>query len=457
MIECPFSLLRNAVAKKQNSAEAVKLESIIEQVLDYAKAEGASSAEADIGAGEGLSVTVRLGELETIEHQRDKGLGITVYMGQRKGSSSTTDFGSEAIKASVYAACTIAKNASSDKYAGLIASEYIAQELPSLDLHHPWNISTEAATGLAIDCETIARNADPRITNADGTAVNSYSGKHVYGNSHGFIGGWEWSSHSIDCTVIADENGMQRDGWYSKARCADDLETPKSIGEKAAQRTVARLGARKLSTRKAPVLFEAPVASGLFSAFIGAIAGGALYRKASFMLDKLDEQVFVKGMHIYEDPHVPRGMGSAPFDSDGMATHRRDLVSDGVLQSYILSAYSARKLGMTPTGNAGGVRNLFIKPGSQSLDELITSMHTGLLVTDMIGFGVNQVTGDYSRGASGFWVENGEIQYPVEEITVAGNLLEMYMQIAAVGSDVDARGNTRTGSVLIENMTVAGE
>jgi PmbA protein len=398
-----------------------------------------------------------MGEVEAIEHQRDKGLGITVYVDQRKGSASTTDFSAQAIKDSVLAACTIARNASSDKYAGLIAAEYLATEIPDLDLYHPWKITPDQATELAIECETAARQIDSRITNADGTLVNSYSGNHVYANSHGFIGGWDWSNHLIDCTVIADENGMQRDGWYSKARDAEDLEDTQEIARKAAQRTVARLGARKLTTRQAPVLFEASVAGSLFSAFIGAISGGALYRKASFMLDKINQQIFAEHIHIHEDPFLPKAMGSAAFDSDGMATRAHDIVKDGILQSYVLSAYSARKLNLTPTGNAGGVHNLFIEPGNQNLDELIKTMHSGLLVTDMIGFGVNQMTGDYSRGASGFWIENGEIQYPVEEITVAGNLLEMYMQIVAVGNDIDARGNTRTGSVLIENMTVAGD
>jgi PmbA protein len=434
-----------------------ELESIVQQVLDYARAEGATSAEADIGIGKGLSVTVRMGELEAIEHQRDKGLGITVYVDQRKGSASTTDFSTQAIKDSVLAACTIARNASSDKHAGLIAAEYLATEIPDLDLYHPWKITPDQATELAIECETAARQSDSRITNADGTLVNSYSGNHVYGNSHGFIGGWNWSSHLLDCTVIADENGMQRDGWYSKARDAEDLEDTQEIARKAAQRTVAKLGARKLTTRQTPVLFEASVAGSLFSAFIGAISGGALYRKASFMLDKINQQVFAQHINIHENPFLPKAMGSAAFDSDGMATRAHDIVKDGILQSYVLSAYSARKLNLTPTGNAGGVHNLFIEPGNQNLDKLIKTMHSGLLVTDMIGFGVNQMTGDYSRGASGFWIENGEIQFPVEEITVAGNLLEMYMQIVTVGNDVDARGNTRTGSVLIENMTVAGE
>ena len=445
------------MTKTDKPGQQQDLTSIIQQVLDCARENGATASEVDIGTGEGLSVTVRMGELETIEHQRDKGMGVTVYVGQRKGSANTTDFSERAIRESVEAACMIAKNASEDPFAGLIDSKYIAGESPDLDLYHPWSISPVDATELALECESIARNSDKRINNADGTMVNAYAGKHMYGNSHGFIDGWDWSSHSIDCTVIAEENGMQRDGWYSKARAPEELEAIASIASKAAKRTVERLGAKKLSTRQCPVLFEAPVAIGLFGAFVGAISGGSLYRKASFMLDKLGETVFAEHMHIYEDPYLPRAMGSAPFDSDGMATRKRDIVSNGVLQEYVLSAYSARKLGLQPTGNAGGVHNLHIKPGEQNLDSLIKTMHEGLFVTDMIGFGVNQVTGDYSRGASGFWVENGEIQYPVEEITVAGNLLEMYQQIIAVGNDVDTRGNTRTGSVLIENMTLAGE
>lgn len=442
---------------EQNLNRAGELEKIIQRTLEDAKKQGASSAEADIGVGEGLSVTVRMGELETIEHQRDKGLSVTVYVGQRKASASTTDFSDKAIDETVRAACSIAKKASEDPCAGLVDASYLAQDIPDLDLYHPWELEAEKATEMAIDCEKTALDYDRRITNADGTLVNTYSGRHVYGNSHGFIGGWNWSSHSIDCTVIADEGGMQRDGWYTKARLADEMDAIQTVGLKAAERTVARLGARQLSTRQVPVLFEAPVASSLFASFIGAISGGALYRKASFMLDKLEQQVFSEHIRIHEDPFVPRAMGSAPFDSDGMATSNHDIVKDGVLQTYVLSAYSARKLGMAPTGNAGGVHNLFIESGEQDFDSLLKTMDRGLLVTDMIGFGVNQVTGDYSRGASGFWIENGEIQFPVEEITVAGNLTEMYKQILAVGSDVDTRGNTRTGSVLIENMTVAGQ
>ena len=441
-----------------NNNNRAELEGIVQQVLDAAKSAGATSAEADIGTGNGLSVTVRMGELETIEHQRDKGLSLTVYLGQQKASASTTDFTSQAIADAARAACTIAKNAGADEYAGLIDAKYLAQQIPDLDLFHPWDIEPDEAVELALQCEHEARQLDPRINNSDGSLLNTYSGCHIYGNTNGFIGGWNWSSHTIDCTVIAEQDGnMQRDGWYSKARDRNDLQDIKDVGREAASRTVARLGARKLSTRNVPVIFEAPVASSLFSAFISAISGSALYREASFLLNKLNQQVFADHIHIHEQPHLKKALGSAPFDNNGMATRARDLVKDGILQGYLLSAYSARKLGMAPTGNAGGAHNLIIESGSSDLSGLIKKMGTGLLITDMIGFGVNQVTGDFSRGASGVWIEGGEIQYPVEEITVAGNLIEMYKQIIEIANDIERRGNIQTGSVLIESMIVAGE
>ena len=434
------------------------IRSIIDNVLSRSRELGADSAEADISTGGGLSVTVRMGQVETIEHQRDKGLGITVYMGGRKGSASTTDFSAKAVEASVNAACTIAGKTSEDNCAGLIDPEFLATEVPDLDLCHSWDISPKAAIELAIECETAARQTDQRLTNSDGTLVSTYTGSHLYGNTHGFIGGWDWSSHNIDCTVIAEENGkMQRGGWHTRARDQRDLDNVEAVGKEAARRTLSRLNARKLSTRSAPVIFEAPVARGLFSAFINAISGGALYRRASFLLDKLGERVFAPQVQIEEQPHLPKELGSAPFDNDGMATRRKHLVRDGILESYVLSAYSARKLGLSPTGNAGGVHNLVVQGSDQSLKALIRQMDTGLLITDMIGFGVNQVTGDYSRGASGFWIERGELQYPVEEITVAANLTDIFQHIVSIGNDVDNRGNIKTGSVLIENMTIAGE
>ena len=431
---------------------------IIDKALARCREIGADSAEAAIGTGKGLSVTVRMGRVETIEHQRDKGLGITVYMGGRKGSASTTDFSDKATEATAAAACTIAKNASEDDCAGLIEPRYLAKNAPDLDLCHGWDIDPQAAIELAIECERAARQTDRRLTNSDGAIVSTYAGSHLYGNTHHFINGWDWSSHNIDCTVIAEENGnMQRDGWYTKARDYRDLDSVKTVGEEAAHRTLSRLNAQKLSTRSAPVIFEAPVARGLFAAFINAASGDALYRKASFLLDKLGEEIFAPHLQIEEQPHLPKALGSAPFDGDGMATRRKHLIRDGVLESYLLSAYSARKLGLTPTGNAGGVHNLVVKNSDQNLEALLKQMDTGLLITDMIGFGVNQVTGDYSRGASGFWIERGERQFPVEEITVAANLADMFRQIISVGNDVDHRGNIKTGSVLLENMTIAGE
>ena len=452
-----FAILMSAMQTDHHDYHA-----IIDKTLSRCLQLGASAAEAVVNAGQGLTATARLGEVETVEHQRDKGLGLTVYRGRRKGSASTTDFSGEAIEASVEAACAIAQNASEDDCAGLIEPECLAKEAPDLDLCHPWSLSPQDAIALAVECEAAARQTDRRLSNSDGAAVSTYAGAHLYGNTHGFLGGWNWSSHNIDCAVIGEENGsMQRDGWHSKARDHRELEGPEAVGKEAARRTLSRLGARKLSTREAPVLFEAPVAKSLFAAFLNAISGAALYRKASFLLDQSGAAVFAPQVQVEEQPHLPKAMGSAPFDGDGMGTRRKHIVKDGVLQTYLLSAYSARKLGLAPTGNADGAHNLVVtgadEGGGPSLTALLRQMDTGLFVTDMIGFGVNQVTGDYSRGASGFWVERGELQYPVEEITVAANCKDMFRQIVGIGNDVDCRGNIRTGSVLIESMTIAGE
>jgi PmbA protein len=431
---------------------------IIESVLKQAKEMGASAAEAEIGVGSGLSANVRKGEIDKMEYERDKGLSITVFIDGQKGNSSTSDFSDAAVKQSVEAAMGIAKHASRDDHAGLVEAELMATEFPDLDLYHPWDISPEAAIDLAIECEQATFDADKRISNSDGSVVSTYSGLNLYGNTNNFLNGWNWSSHTIDCTVIAeDSNGMQRDGWYSKARDYHDLQSVKDISQEAARRTVAKLGSRKLKTCQAPVIFEAPIASGLFSAFITAISGGSLYRRASFLLDKKGEQVFAEHINISEQPYIKKALGSAPFDNDGVATREHDIIKNGILQEYVLSGYSARKLGMQTTGNAGGVHNLVIEPGNNTLDDLIKDMGTGLLITDMIGFGVNQITGDYSRGASGFWIENGELAYPVEEITVAGNLVDMYKNIISIANDVDPRGNVLTGSVLMDTMTIAGE
>ena len=437
--------------------ELARLTSLVAEVIDEAARQGASAAEAGLSMDQGLSVGVRLGEVETIEHHRSQGLGVTVYFGQRKGSASTTDLRTEALRETVAAACRIAQYAAEDEFAGLPDAELLAKEFPDLDLYHPWALDVEPAIALALECENAARGFHPAITNSEGASLNTYQGLRVLGNSLGFLHGYPSSRHSLSCSVIGQSgDSMQRDDWWTVARDAGDLESAVQVGWKAAERTVRRLGARTLSTRQCPVLFAADVAGGLLGHFIGAIRGGNLYRKSSFLLDCLGKPVFPAFIHLHEQPHLRKALGSAPYDSEGVATRPRDLVKDGILQSYVLSTYSARKLGLQTTGNAGGVHNLILDPGELDLAALLKKMGKGLWVTELMGQGVNLVTGDYSRGASGFWVENGEIQDPVEEITIAGNLRDMYLKILAVGNDVDLRGNTRTGSILVEEMTVAG-
>lgn len=434
-----------------------ELEQMVQDLLGEANRQGASASEAAVSFNTGLDVSVRKGDVETIEHTQDQGLGVTIYFGQRKGSASTSDFSPRAIRETVEAACNIARYTNEDACAGLAEADRMARDLPDLDLFHPWDTDVDGAIELGKECENAALERDPRLTNSDGAGVSSHQGLQIYGNSHGFIGALPASRHSLSCSVIGQQaDSMQRDYWYSVARRPDDLEAAQSVGQKAADRTLARLGARKISTCAAPVIFQADVAVGLLRNLIGAISGGALYRRASFLLDQLGEQIFPRFVRIHENPLLPRGLGSSPFDSEGVATSAKEIVLGGTLQTYILGSYSARKLGMESTGNAGGVRNLAIKPGPLDRDQLIKEMHTGLLVTEMMGQGLNMVTGDYSRGAAGFWVENGEIQYPVEEITIAGNLRQMFAQLLAVGCDEERRGSTRTGSWLIENITIAG-
>ncbi|MCP3868066.1 MAG: metalloprotease PmbA [Gammaproteobacteria bacterium] len=434
------------------------MEQMVENLLKEAKNQGASSAEAVVSSDTGLSVTARMGEVETIEHTRDQGLWITVYFGHRKGSSSTSDLSADAVKDAVRAACNIARYTTEDPYAGLADPELMVKEIPELDLYHPWDIEVNQAIEKAIECEAAARNLDPRISNSEGASLNTQNGLQIYGNSHGVIGGYPSSSHSLSCAVVGQEgDSMQRDYWYTAARAVDALESAVDVGRKAGERTLARLGSRRISTREAPVIFQAEVAVSLLRHLIGAISGSALYRHSSFLLNQLGQPVFPDFVRIHENPLLPRGLDSSAFDNDGVATSVKDFVSDGTLRSYVLSAYSARKLGMQTTANAGGVRNLSIVPGDQDFQSLLNSMGTGLLVTEMMGSGLNVVTGDYSRGASGFWVEQGKIQYPVEEITIAGNLKTMYSGLVAVGNDIDPRGSVRTGSWLIDSMTIAGE
>ncbi len=434
------------------------LEALVAMALDEAKQRGASDAEVGISVDTGLSVTARLGEVETLEYQRDRGMGVTVYRGKRKGTASTADLTPHAIRETVAKAISIAGFTAEDEFAGLPDPDTIARDIPDLDLCHPWNIEPDAARDLAVACEAAALAVDKRITNSEGATLSSHQGVRVFGNTLGFLGGYASSLHGLSCVVVAQENGeMQRDYWYSSVRDSRDMEDGQSIGRQAAMRALRRLNARKLATVTAPVLFVPELARGLIGHFLSAVRGGSQYRRASFLLDAAGSQVFPQWLQISERPHIPKALGSAPFDSEGVFTRDRELVRDGVLTGYILSTYSARKLGLKTTGNAGGVHNLFVKSGPDDFAALVRRMGKGLVVTELMGQGVNGVTGDYSRGAAGFWVENGELAYPVHEITIAGNLKDMLRNIVAIGSDVDARGSVRTGSILLDRMTIAGE
>lgn len=435
-----------------------QLTQAVNDLLNEAKKQGASGAEAGISVDEGLSVAVRLGETETVEHTRDTGLGLSVYFGQHKGSASTNDFSPAAIKETVTKACAIARYTSEDDCNGLADAELMAKTFPELDLYHPWSdLTVEKATALALECEQAGLDSHDKISNSEGAHISSTNACFVYGNSHGFIGGYPTSRHSLSCSLLAqDGDSMQRDYWYTNGRKASDLEDATSVGKKAGDRTAARLNAKQIKTGSYPVLFQADVAPSLLRALFGAIRGHAQYRKSTFLLDQLGEKLFPEWVHIHENPLVPGALGSAPFDNEGVATYAKDFIKDGELVNYVLGSYSARKLNMTTTANAGGVRNLSIDPGQHDFEALLKQMHNGVLITEMMGQGVNNVTGDYSRGASGFWVENGQIQYPVEGITVANNMKNMFKQLISVGNDQDIPGSIKTGSWLIETMTVAG-
>jgi PmbA protein len=444
--------------QNQQQINQNQLKNIVQDLLNEAKKQGASAAEAGLSQETGLSVNARLGDVETIEHHCDQGLGITVFFDQRKGSASTSDLSPASIKETVRAACSIARYTSEDEYAGLPDKAMLATEFPDLDLNHPWGISVDDAIALAIACEDAALTYHSEISNSEGASVNTHQGVRVMGNSLGFLQGYASTRHSLSCSVLGQRgDSMQRDYWYSVARNANDLEAAAQIGKKAAERTIKRLEARRLTTRQCPVLYAPETASGLLGSLMGAISGGNLYRKSSFLLDALGQQIFPDFVRIHEQPYLQGALGSAAYDGDGVATQTRDIVSNGILRGYVLGTYSARKLGMQSTGNAGGVHNLTMESGTLDFQGMLKKMGTGLLVTELMGQGVKMMTGDYSRGASGFWVENGEIQYPVEEITIAGNLKDMFKNIVAVGNDVDCRGNTRTGSILIEQMSIAGE
>ncbi len=427
------------------------------EMLAMATKLGATQAEVGLHASIGLNVTVRLGEVETLEFNRDKAVGITVYIGQRKGSASTTDISSDSLTATVKAAYELAKLTEADPFSGLAPASDMTKHIEQLDLYHPWDLNVDEAVNLAKTCEHHALTVDKKITNSEGATLGSSQGFHVYSNTHGFIGSYPTSRHSLSCMVIAqDAQGMERDYQYTVSRQRELLEKAEKVGRDAADKALKRLSAKKLPTQRIPVLFHSSVASGLIGHFLSAISGGRLFRKSTFLLDSLNKKIFPDNIQIYERPHIKGGIGSAPFDNDGVATRDKDLVKDGVIASYILSAYSARKLNLPNTGNAGGTHNIFIQSTHGDFDAMLQTMGRGLVVTELMGQGINLVTGDYSRGAAGFWVENGEIQYPVHEITIAGNLQNMFKQMVAVGNDVDKRGSIQSGSIMIEEMTLAG-
>ena len=432
------------------------LEAVAAAVLDAARAGGATAAETEVSQAVGQSVTVRKGEVETIAYNRDKGVGVTVYVGKRRGHASSADFSDDAIRATVEKALAIARYTAEDPCAGLADPDRLARTWPDLDLYHPWDLSVDEAIAIGREAEAAALAVDPRIANSEGASVSRGESEFVYANTLGFDGGYRSSRHHIDCAVIGEADGaMQRDYWYTSARAPGDLLTAAEVGRIAGERTVRRLGARQLGTLECPVLFEAPEAGDLLGSFVHAVSGGSLYRRSSFLLDSLGKRIFAPIVNVREEPHLPRARGSAPFDNEGVATGPRSVVADGVLQGYFLGSYSARKLGLQSTANAGGAHNLVV-PGTDDLATLMRRMGKGLLVTEQLGQGVNAVTGDYSRGAAGFWIEDGEIAYPVEEITIAGNLKQMFQDIVALGTDIDLRGSRHVGSMLVARMTIAG-
>jgi PmbA protein len=431
-------------------------------ILDHARSLGAAGCECDVSEGFGLSVTVRKGEIDTLEHNRDKGIGVSVHFGSRphvkRGHASTSDFSPAALRQTVEAAVAIARHTAEDDCAGLPEQALLARDLPDLDLYHPWHVSPEDAIEVAKRCEAAAFALSPKLKNTEGTSLSAQHSQFIFANSLGFMGGFPTSRHSLGCSMIAEEKGqMQRDDWYSSARVPGQVANPEALGRYAGERALARLRARKIATCQAPVLFEAPLASGLVGHFVSAVSGGSLYRKSTFLLDSLGKQVFSPLVSIEERPHERQAMASSPFDEEGVATRERSIVKGGVVEGYFLGTYSARKLGMQTTGSAGGNHNLVVRPGTLDFRGMLKKLHRGLLVTELLGQGMNLITGDYSRGAAGYWVENGEIQYPVEEITIAGNLGEMFKSIAAVGNDVLVRGSRSCGSILVANMTIAGD
>jgi PmbA protein len=433
------------------------LKAVAAQAVALARRHGSDQAEVGVSYEEGLSVSVRMGELESVERQRDRGLAITVYRDKCKGSASTTDFSATSIEETVRKAISIGSFTTADEYAGLADAELMAKDPRDLKLYFPWEVDVDQATELALRSENAARSLDARIANSEGASVSSGVGQRVYANSHGFVGSYPTSTHSMSCSVLAKTgDSLERDYWYTVSRHPDDMETPEEVGEEAARRAVQRLDARTLSTRKVPVLYPAELAKGLFGHLVAAVRGTAQYRRASFLLDAAGQQILPKFIDIEEDPWIPRALASAPFDAEGVQTRQRRIVEQGVLQGYVLSSYSARRLGLTTTGNAGGVHNLLVKPTAGTLEDLIKDCDEAFVVGELLGQGVNTVTGDYSRGAAGFWVERGEIVHPVHEVTIAGNLKDLFREIQAIGSDIDPRGTVRCGAVRVDGLTLAG-
>ncbi len=427
-----------------------------EYALKLAQQKGAT-ADIAMQRDKGFSVSARAGDVENVEHILEKGLALTVYVQNRTGSASSTDFSKSSVEATVEKAYSIAQFTGVDPFAGLADSEDLARNYPDLELYHPWSITTSDAIQMAIECELNARALDPRIQDSEGASVNSFETTRLFANTDNFLGYYSSTSHSISCSLVAEEKGeKQRDSDYSNSRIPGHLDPISEIGKRAAQKALSRLGARKIDTQSCPVIFQADVAKGILGAFIGAVSGGNLYRESSFLLNRINTKVFPDFINIYQRPHLLTGLGSAPYDTDGVRTEDRHYIQNGELVSYVLGTYSARKLNLKGTGNSGGVYNLGITDSGLNFKELLKKMDRGLLITELMGQGVKLITGDYSRGASGFWVENGEIQFPVFEITVSGNLKDMFSQIVAVGNDIDHRGNVLTGSILIENMTIAG-
>jgi PmbA protein len=433
------------------------LKQLVSDALTHAKTRGATAADAEVSEGFGQTVTARQGEVETIEYNRDKGIGVTVYIGKQRGHASSSDLSPQALRDTVDAALAIARYTATDDCAGLADPDRLAREFPDLDLIHPWDMPVERAIEMAQACEAAGFAVDKKITNSEGATVSTQQSHFIYGNTNGFLAGYPSSRHSMWCALIAGKgDGMQRDDWYETARDPADLPTPDVIGRKAGQRAVARLKARKVPTEQVPVLYESGVASSLMGHFVSAVSGGSLYRKSSFLLDSLGKTVFSPIVQMSDLPLIAKGLASGAFDEEGVATQARDIVMDGVVQGYFLASYSARKLGMQTTGNAGGNHNLMMKDTGEDFAALLKKMGRGLLVTELMGQGVNAVTGDYSRGAAGFWVEDGAIVYPVQEITIAGNLKTMFKNIVAIGTDVSHRSSRQCGSVLVEGMTLAG-